>query len=327
MENKVTSVVIWLNKENGNDGNIWGVADSRISYKTENGIKRSLEIFPKLYELELRVSTHVLRLNYSKIHSYGMGIAGNVTLCMAVKNVVDFLFAHLSITHEHEDKSPDKLLEQFTTVNQFNENLRSRLPTMEHVINVIQNVAKQVMYSHVQNTCNRPEKFEIAIFGYCIKEEKFKAFNVIHETLSDLEFQAKKDQMDCFNSRIERIVFDENSDDIQYLLLGDKKEQISELINEKMSNLDNSNKLKYWRIPNEVIRSIVDEENYMATIGSYAQTITVDKQFCRVGGAATMKTGLQYFGYRLGWMNEEGNYIMPVIGDYYFTPSGLDLSI
>lgn len=323
----MTSVVIWLNKENESGANIWGVADSRITHQTQSGIKRSLEIFPKLYELELKISTHVLRLNYSKIHSYGMAIAGNVTLCMAVKNVVDFLFGHLSITHEYEEKSPAKLLEQFTTLNQFDDNLRSRLPTMEHVINVIQNVANQVMYSHVQNTCNRPEKFEIAIYGYCIKENRFKAFNVILETLNDTDFQNQKETFNCFNSRIEKIVFDENSDDIQYLLLGDKKEQISELINEKMNNEDRSNNLKYWRIPNEVIRSIVDEENYMATIGSYAQTITVDKQFCRVGGGMTLKTSLQYFGYRLGWMAGDGNYMAPTIGDYYFTPSGLDLSM
>ena len=323
----MTSVVIWLNKENDGNANIWGVADSRITHKTQSGINRSLEIFPKLYELELKVSTHVLRLNYSKIHSYGMAIAGNVTLCMAVKNVVDFLFGHLSISHEYEETSSDKLLEQFTAVNQFSENLRSRLPMMEHVVNVIHNVAHQVMYSHVQNTCNRPEKFEIAIYGYCIKENKYKAFNVILETLNDEEFKIRKDISNCFNSRIEKLVFDESSEDIQYLLLGDRKEQISELIKEKVEISDKSNRLQYWRIPNEVIRSIVDEENYMPTIGSHAQTIRVDKQFCRVGGGMTSKTGLQYFGYRLGWMAEDGNYMTPTIGDYYFTPSGLDLSM
>ncbi|GAM32119.1 hypothetical protein P23_2640 [Acinetobacter calcoaceticus] len=323
----MTSVVIWLNR--GNDGNsqISAVADSRITHQTDNGVKRSLEIFPKLYELELKVSTHVLRINYSKIHSYGLAVAGNVTLCMAVKNVVDFLFGHLSITHDHEDSLPDNVSKQFTEVNVLNEILRSRLPVMEHVVNIVKNVANQVMYSHVQNTCNRREKFEIAVFGYCIRDRKYKAFNIVSETLSDVDFKSKKDDFNCFNSYVERLEFEEASDDIQFLLLGDKKEQISKLINEKIAESDKTHKLKYWRIPAEIIRSIVDEENYMSTIGSYAQTITVNDKFCRVGGGATKNTGLQYFGYRLGWYDEQGNYRSPMIGDYYFTPTGMDLNI
>lgn len=323
----MTSVVIWLNRENDGNGHIWAVADSRITHQTENAVKRSLEIFPKLYELELKVSTHVLRINYSKIHSYGLAIAGNVTLCMAVKNVVDFLFGHLSITHEHEDSSPDSLSKQFTEVNELNEILRSRLPVMEHVVNIVQNVASQVMYSHVQNTCNRREKFEIAVFGYCIKDRKYKAFNIVSETLNDLDFKSKKDDFNCFNSYVERVEFDEASDDIQFLLLGDKKERISDLIHEKIAESDKAHKLKYWRVPAEIIRSIVDEENYMSTIGSYAQIVTVDKQFCRVGGGTTKRTGLQYFGYQLGGYDAQGNYLTPSIGDYYFTPSGMDLNI
>lgn len=324
----MTSVVIWLNREgNGDSGSLWAVADSRITHQTENVVKRSLEIFPKLYELEIKVSTHVSRINYSKIHSYGLAIAGNVTLCMAVKNVVDFLFGHLSITHQYEDNSPATIIKQFIDVNQLNESLRERLPVMEHVVGIVQNVASQVMHSHVQNTCNRREKFEIAIFGYCIKDRKYKAFNVICETLSDGDFINKKDSFNCFNTYIEHIVFDEASDDIQFLLLGDKKEQISNLINEKIAESDKTHKLKYWRIPAEIIRSIVDEENYMSTIGSYAQTITVSDKFCRVGGGMTKNTGLQYFGYHLSWYDEEGSYRSPMIGDYYFTPTGLDLNI
>ena len=321
----MTSVVIWLNREN--DGYIWAVADSRITHQTEHAVKRSLEIFPKLYELELKVSTHVFRMNYSKIHSYGLAIAGNVTLCMAVKNVVDFLFGQLSITHEHENQSQETIMKQFTEVNQLNNDLRARLPVMEHVVHIVQNVARQVMHSHVQNTCNRPEKFEIAIFGYCIKDRKYKAFNIVSETLNDADFQSKKDNFNCFNSYVERLEFDDVSDNIQFLLLGDKKEQISHLIKETMAESDKTNKLKYWRIPAEIIRSIVDEENYISTIGSYAQTITVHDQFCRVGGGLTKKTGLQYFGYQLGWYDAQGNYQSPMIGDYYFTPTGMDLNI
>ncbi|MEN8411545.1 hypothetical protein ABFP33_16430 [Acinetobacter bereziniae] len=323
----MTSVVIWLNRENGDSSSLWAVADSRITHQTENGVKRSLEIFPKLYELEMKVSTHVLRMNYSKIHSYGLAIAGNVTLCMAVKNVVDFLFGHLSSMNEHSDNSPKTFFKQFTEVNQFSLNLRAKLPVMEHVVNIVQNVANQVMYSHVQNTCNRREKFEIAIFGYCVKDSKYKAFNIVSETLGDTDFKNQQDNANCFNCYIERIEFDETSDDIQFLLLGDKKEQISNLINEKIAESNKIHKLKYWRAPAEIIRSIVDEENYMSTIGSYAQTLTVNDKFCRIGGGMTKNTGLQYFGYQLGRYDEQGKYQSPMIGDYYFTPTGLDLNI
>jgi hypothetical protein len=144
----MTSVAVWLNKEE-NSSDVWATADSRITHQnSDGGIVRSLEIFPKIYELELKVTLDPMRIKYERAHSLGMAIAGNVLLSMAVKNTAEYLFKHLS------------LIDSLTTILEPT-NLKQKLPPITHVVYLINNIAKQVMYSHVKNTGNRKEKFEI----------------------------------------------------------------------------------------------------------------------------------------------------------------------
>ena len=69
-----------------------------------------------------------------------------------------------------------------------------------------------------------------------------------------------------------------------------------------------------------IMQKIVDEEEYMSTIGSYAQHAIADQNFVRVGGGVTPTTGLSFFGYRLGEIDENGNATTPLMGQCFIAP-------
>ncbi|RFS36088.1 MULTISPECIES: hypothetical protein [Acinetobacter] len=305
----MTSVAVWLNKEE-NSSDVWATADSRITHQnSDGGIVRSLEIFPKIYELELKVTLDPMRIKYERAHSLGMAIAGNVLLSMAVKNTAEYLFKHLS------------LIDSLTTILEPT-NLKQKLPPITHVVYLINNIAKQVMYSHVKNTGNRKEKFEICIFGFCPIEETYQAHNIVCQTLSDTEYNALSEDFECFDNFIERTIFDLDSEELQYILLGDRKDNINQLIQHEIQ-IQRSENQSIYRTPMRVMQKIVDGEEYFTTIGSYAQHAIANKYFVRVGGGVTPETGISYFGYRLGGVDHQGNYTMPLMGECIITPPAM----
>jgi len=302
----MTSVVVWLNEEDSSS-NLWATADSRITHQNaQGGIARSLEIFPKIYELELKIALDPIRIQSKTAHSLGMAIAGNVLLSMAVKNTAEYLFKNLSLVD-----SSTPIVESI--------NLKQKLPPIRHVIYLINNIAQQVMYSHVKNTGNRKEKFEVCIFGYCPIEQNYQAHNIICQTLPNDLYNEKEEEFECFDNFIEEKIFDLDSAELQYILLGDKKDNIVKLIEEEVEAKKISNQSIY-RVPMRIMQKIVDEEEYMSTIGSYAQHAIADQNFVRVGGGVTPTTGLSFFGYRLGEIDENGNATTPLMGQCFIAP-------
>lgn len=307
----MTSVVIWLNRESGDSESLWAVADSRITHQTDNGgIKRSLEIFPKIYELELKVRVDPRKFSREKVHSLGMAIAGNVLLSMAVKNTVEYLFGYLTLLNSQD-------MTQYTF-----ENLRRKLPPIEHVVYLVNDIAKQVMYSHVKNTSNRKEKFEICIFGYCPIKQSYEAYKIVCQTFNNSKYQEVEGSLECFENSIDKKIFNIASDDLQFMLLGDKTPEIQILIEDEIEQCKLENR-DFYRAPMRVMQKIVDEEEYMATIGSYAQHAIADTHFVRVGGGVTPKTGISFFGYRLGNLDQYGQAVTPLMGECFISPPAI----
>ncbi len=96
---------------------------------------------------------------------------------------------------------------------------------------------------------------ELAIFGFCYTSSKFRVIHLYPDLNEQLDIRVSEQDI---------------SDDNYLLLLGDKKEEIRDLINQERKKINEKNIL-WWRSPKKVIERIV-EEDIFNTIGGSVQT-------------------------------------------------------
>ncbi|MCH2054728.1 hypothetical protein [Acinetobacter pittii] len=322
----MTSVVIWLNKERDQKV-LWGVADTRITNSSSDGsASRILDTYPKIFELPIKVSADLARVRYSRIHSYGIAFAGSTLLASATKEIVTFLCSNLSLNTPLNFDEPINLLKALTfsiqETNEFNESLRNQLPALSEFVETIKNVLNQVVESYIKNQPYSDFKnLEFCIFGYCLQLKKFCAY-----TLTCIMFEDKDEEDKPFKNysiNITSKIFDENSENLEFILLGDRKELISSLIEEKKQELESSRVYQYWRTPCYVMEDIIDED-YLLTIGSSAQLLKVNDRDALSVGISTKNTQMNYYGFKL--LKFEGEeFTMQGFRNYGFTPNTLEL--
>ncbi|MEJ5092720.1 hypothetical protein GEO21_21990 [Sphingobacterium faecium] len=103
---------------------------------------------------------------------------------------------------------------------------------------------------------------ELMLFGYCPKlKVPFITTIKPYHTKEGLKFE---------------IITDTNvsNSNINVSIIGDKKEDILNLINAELLERANGNSVNYWRTPALVLKKIV-EENYFTTIGGNLQLATI----------------------------------------------------
>jgi len=106
-ETKMTTVAIWLNKESANNPSLWAIADTRISSRTETGNSiRSLDIFPKIFEMPIKVSVDATQYRFAQVHSVGLAFAGSTLLASAAKDILSYLFGRLSLSQSYDFGTP-----------------------------------------------------------------------------------------------------------------------------------------------------------------------------------------------------------------------------
>jgi hypothetical protein len=322
----MTSVVIWLNKERDQKV-LWGLADTRITNSSSQGsASRILDTYPKIFELPIKVCADLAHVRYSRIHSYGIAFAGSTLLASAIKEIVTFLCSNLSLNTPLNFEEPINLVKALTfsikETNEFNEYLRNQLPALSEFVETIKNVLNQVVESSIKNQPYSDFKdLEFCIFGYCLQLKRFCAY-----TLTCIMFEDKDEENKPFKNYsidITSKIFDENSENLDFILLGDKKELISRLIEKKKQELESSRVYQYWRSPCYVMEDIIDED-YLLTIGSSAHLLRVDDRNALSVGISTKNTQMNYYGFKLLKFEDE-EFTMQGFRNYGFTPNTIEL--
>ncbi|MEO4182990.1 hypothetical protein [Acinetobacter pittii] len=323
----MTSVVIWLNKENDQKV-LWGLADTRITNSSSDGsANRILDTYPKIFELPIKVSADVARLRYSRVHSYGIAFAGSTLLASATKEIVTFLCSNLSLNNylnfEEPINAEKALMYSLQHANEYNSFLRDKLPALSEFVETTKNVLDQVMGSYIKNQPNAQlNGLEFCLFGYCLQLKKFCAYTLTCRMFVDRD-ENNNQPFNNYSINTDTKVFDENSDQLDFILLGDKKEQIRDFIEEKKQELEKSRGYQYWRSPCYVIDDIL-EGDYLRTIGSSAQLLKVNEQDAQCVGISTKNTEMNYYGFNLLKFRDEVN-TMQGFRNYGFTPNTLNL--
>ncbi|HFG7008483.1 hypothetical protein OHV35_02135 [Acinetobacter baumannii] len=322
----MTSVVIWLNKESENPV-LWGLADTRItSLRIGGGVSRILDTYPKIYELPIKVSADLAHFRYSRIHSYGIAFAGSTLLASATKEIVTFLCSNLSLSTPLDFEIPINFKKAINysikETNEYNEELRNQLPALSEFVETIRNVLNQVIESYIKNQPNSDfNGLEFCVFGYCLQLKKFCAYNLRCIMFEDTD--AEDNPFTNYSINIDNKIFDENSENLEFILLGDRKEQIHSLIEEKKQELEKSRGYQYWRSPCYVMDDILDGD-YLLTIGSSAQLLRVDERNAQCVGISTTNTEMNYYGFKL-LKFKDGEFTMQGFRNYIFTPNTLKL--
>jgi hypothetical protein len=103
---------------------------------------------------------------------------------------------------------------------------------------------------------------ELLLFGFCPKfKNPFICTIKPKSTANGIDYDIE--------------IKDRFSDEIEVLLIGDKKEDIKQLVDDEISKQTIKHSLNYWRAPAKVLREII-EQNKFETIGGNLQLATVN---------------------------------------------------
>lgn len=227
----ITSIICWKNKEEGES--VWAVSDSRVT--GSNG--RMTDNCPKLFKIDLKVFPidDVSRLSPRTLFSFGFGFSGSTLIGMSVKEILSAFVSSLNEVKWHGQGASD---------------IQSKTPSLKEIALLTKKIAEK--YIGFMAVCYPDNcRCEISLFGFCLRENKYKIFRLSNKPESPLH-------VEC-----------EDVSDDGFLILGDQKEKIvTEII--AMRNKFEKNGLNWWRAPFIVLSNIVREDRERA-IGGYMQ--------------------------------------------------------
>lgn len=234
----MTSVVCWINRESRSGESVWAVSDSRLTRpnSSPNSYTVLTDNCPKLFSIPLCVKSpdRPFDIDGSKLFSFGVGFAGNLTIAT---NVIEMLRRTLG------------------RLTNFNPNLepgdyKTAAPSLSEIALLTKFFAEKYIaslgvsaVSHAQVGC------EFIIFGFCLKENRNKIIKLTN----------------CDNP----IVVDIDSGNCELVILGDRKGEIEESIVEIKTAYDESH-LKWHRAPYYALYKRIRGE-VSQTIGGYLQ--------------------------------------------------------
>jgi hypothetical protein len=236
----VTSIICWRNKEEEKDiswllgDGLWVVSDTRVS----SGGNVMTDNCPKVFSISAQSfdNSDLHRSNPKCIFRFGFGFSGSTLIGSNVKEMLNFYVGNLSEVQYYD--APDYPYDD-------------KLPSLMDVANLCKKLGEK--YINSMGVCfPTSARCEFLVFGLCPKMKTYRT--IILRNTPDAP------------SVIE--VKEVNIEDQGYLVLGDKKNQVLDEINEVRASLDRQGK-KANHAPLIAISNIIDGD--FETIGGYVQ--------------------------------------------------------
>lgn len=242
----MTSIICWSNNhtEEWYPG-VWAVADSRIS--SSAGIMT--DSLQKLFVLPVRGyrGESTLTKEYSNaILNVCYGFAGSTLIGTSVKDVLALCLDNLAEIDFYDGEG------------EVTKTLAERIPSLEEVARLAQKIAQKYLLS-IGQSHPHSARCEIVVFGYCKVQSRSKVF-ILKNTPDDPAV----------------VGFEEKDiSDGQYVVLGDRKEEV---VREIARKNDVCGQDRYWkgRAPIIALQQIIKDSS-MSSIGGYAQMCMATK--------------------------------------------------
>ncbi|MBD2293608.1 hypothetical protein H6G06_08925 [Anabaena sphaerica FACHB-251] len=252
----MTTVVCWLNKDRGVN-KIWAVSDTRISRSNTSSSSNDYSILldsgAKLFPLYIKCRNIMSFEDKAYFeHTIGMEYAGSSLIGLNLYATLVYLLQNCSSNE-------------------------GAFPSILDIANLAATLLKRMIRE--VGVINRTGAIcELAIFGFCQVSSEFK---IIHL------YQKDKD------NPLDIVVTEENTlDDNHLLILGDKKKEIRQLIENKRAEYV-ENEFLWWYSPKEVIESLIEEEKFNTIGGSIQTCIAAESEFKIYANAFPRKQGIQ----------------------------------
>lgn len=228
----MTSIICWRNQEESDS--VWAVSDSRVTGR--NG--RMTDNCPKLFDIEVKayLKDDFHKTNPKILFSFGFGFAGSTLVGTNVKEMLSTFVSSLSELEFYDSPIPFK----------------DKIPSLYDLAKLTKSIVeKYISFLAVCYTDNIGCEF--TIFGYCPKNRQYRVFKLYNSPDSPLNVEIE--EADVSNGK--------------YLILGDKKDEISRLIIENQERFV-ENSLNWWRSPFIALASIIRGDK-IYSIGGYLQ--------------------------------------------------------
>jgi len=236
----MTSIICWKNNEEEKDiawllgDGLWVVSDTRVS----NGRSVMTDNCPKVFPISALSydQSDIKRTNPKCIFRFGFGFAGSTLIGSNVKEMLSFYVGNLTEL-EHYDQP--------------NYSYEDKLPSLMDIALLCKKLGEKYIKS-VGACFPRSAKCEFLVFGLCPKLKKYRTITLNNTPATP--------------SMIE--VNEVNIEERDYLVLGDKKAQVSEKIHEVKATL-NSKGRRTNHAPLVALSNVIGDT--FETIGGYVQ--------------------------------------------------------
>ncbi|MFS8152243.1 hypothetical protein [Vreelandella titanicae] len=194
---------------------------------------------PKLFKIDVNAFAQgdYLKSRPIRLLSIGLGFSGSTLVGTNVKEMLSTFLG--SLNEVPFTDAPDYPFDQ-------------RIPTIEEIANLAKKISERYIASLGQYYPGSA-RCELSLFGYCRKSGKLCAYKLSNspETPTVMEIE------------------EADISDGKSLIIGDRKSEISDLIEKKRSQFKEGS-LNWWRSPFIALANIVRSEQ-ISTIGGYLQ--------------------------------------------------------
>ncbi|NYS62603.1 hypothetical protein [Vreelandella salicampi] len=194
---------------------------------------------PKLFKINVTAfeESDYLKVRPIKLLSLGFGFSGSTLIGNNVKEMLSTFLGNLREAYFYD--VPDYPFDQ-------------RIPTLMQIAELAKKIGERYVMS-LGRSYPTNARCEFSLFGYCDKSSSLKAYKLSNSPKKPTEINIEE----------------ANISNGSFLIIGDRKPEISDLIEEKRSQFEVKS-LNWWRAPFITLANILCEEN-AATIGGYLQ--------------------------------------------------------
>lgn len=310
----MTSVICWKNTE-GNNENLWIVADSRISSTGQSGVQILNDMCPKVFSIPIKIK---FSDNYPfsiEVSSICFAFSGNTLIAQLTKDSLNLMLSSLNEMDDgHEFMSQYYSTKHLSITlpvvqNEIKNIIISKLPSLQEISEFTVQILKSVLMSYASSTGHAKTPIEILISGYCHKTKVLKTFTI--KWIPPIDIQQTIEKIELINVE-EHIFSTENA----YCILGDHKESIREsILNEARS----TNELVSKRAPLYALASNIDQDVFLS-IGGYLQLARCHILGCTINGFTKPDIGFFYTGFKPHAQGKDGNLWFKTLGKFIVSP-------
>lgn len=178
----MTAVLCWLNNECDKKV-LWCISDSRISQQCSRGEQASplTDRCPKIFSIPIKISKNI-ESEKNEICSVGFAYAGSTLVGMSTKEILSRLLSNLVESSFVNNSGISVSIENIP------ENLK--LPSFSEIADMASKIATKIIYDVGQYQPNVSS--QMAVFGYCKKQEKYVAYKISQSLINPAEVIVKE---------------------------------------------------------------------------------------------------------------------------------------